>query len=88
MLLATLFKQKSMLFNKINVFNEHHKDNAVFVFLKNYMHMVFIMFAFVRSVRTGNWDLHLLSLRSFTKHVFAHDKRNYARLIPVYPSEM
>ena len=46
------------------------------------------MLAFVRSVRTGNWDLHLLSLRSFTKYFFAHDKGNYARLIPVYLSEM
>ena len=52
------------------------------------MHMVFIMLAFGRSVRTGDWKLHLESLTAFTKYFFVHDKRNYARLIPLYLSEM
>ena len=58
--------------------------------------MVFLMFAFVRSVRTGlhihqvcgDWNLYLSSLFAFTKYFFAHDKRNYARMIPVYISEI
>ena len=76
--------QQSDLFATMRDFDELHKDIPMFVFLKNYMHMVFIMLAFVRSVRTGDWKLHLESLTAFTKYFFVHDKRNYARLIPLY----
>ena len=68
--------QQSDLFARMRDFDELHKD---IVFRKNYMHMVFIMLAFVWSVRTGDWKLHLESLIG---------KRNYARLIPLYLSEM
>ena len=80
--------QQSDLFARMRDFDELHKDIPMFVFLKNYMHMVFIMLALVRSVRTGDWKLHLESLTVFTKYFFVHDKRNYARLIPLYLSEM
>ena len=53
--------RQSSLFEKMKDFDEFHKDIPMFVFLKNYMHMVFVMLAFVRSVRTGDWDLHLNS---------------------------
>ena len=80
--------QQSDLFARMRDFDELHKDIPMFVFLKNYMHMVFIMLVFVRSVRIGDWKLHLESLTAFTKYFFIHDKRNYTKLIPLYLSEM
>ena len=38
------------------------------------MRTVMEMFAFVRSVRSGNWKLHLVALKLFTKYFFAHDE--------------
>lgn len=46
------------------------------------------MMAFIRAVRTGDWVLHLQALEAFTQYFFAHDMLNYARMIPVYLSEM
>ena len=48
------------------------------------MRMVIEMLSFIRAVRTWDWQLHLSSLQVFTKYFFAHDKINYARMIPVY----
>ena len=36
----------------------------------------------------ANWNLHLQALELFTKYFFAHDRLNYARMIPVYLAEM
>lgn len=43
---------------------------------------------FTRAVRTANWNLHLQSLEIFRRHFFAHDRLNYARMIPLYLAEM
>ena len=32
--------------------------------------------------------MHLASLQLFTKHFFAHDRLNYARMIPLYLTVM
>ena len=52
------------------------------------MRMVVEMMAFIKSVRTGDWELHLSGLELFTKYVFSHHRLNYARMIPVYQAEM
>ena len=52
--------KQSDLFARMRDFDELHKDIPMFVFLKNYMHMVFVMLASVRYVRSGYWKLHLL----------------------------
>ena len=52
------------------------------------MRMVMEMLAFIRAVLTGDWSLHLITLEMLTKYFFAHDKINYARMIPVYLAEM
>lgn len=43
---------------------------------------------FIMSVRRADWELHILATKGFTKYFFAHDKLNYARMIPVYLSDM
>lgn len=57
-------------------------------FLRNYMRMFEIMLLFIRATRQSKWELHLTSLNMFTKYFFAHDQINYARLTPVYLSDM
>ena len=43
---------------------------------------------FIRAIRTADWELHLIALETFTKYFFAHDKLNYARMIPLYLAEI
>ena len=52
------------------------------------MQMVLEMLLFFRSVRMKDWELYLKALETFTKYFFAHDRFNYARMIPVYLAEM
>ena len=86
--LSELIKSKDIL-TKLKEFDEEkYKLHPVFQFVRQYMHMVHLLIMFVRSVRTGNWNLHLQSLEAFVKFFFVHDKHNYARLIPLYLAEM
>ncbi|XP_028413663.1 uncharacterized protein LOC114544233 [Dendronephthya gigantea] len=62
--------------------------NPEFKVFRSYMKMIMEMLLFVRAVRTADWQLHLRSLQLFTKYFFAHDKLNYARMIPIYLAEM
>ena len=50
--------------------------------------MVTIMLDFIRAVRNGDWTMHLNTLEQFIKYFFACDRLNYARMIPLYISEM
>ena len=57
-------------------------------FLWNYMKLFEVVLLFIRATRESFWELHLASLEEFIKHFFAFDQINYARLSPVYISEM
>lgn len=46
------------------------------------------MMQLIRAVRTGEWILRLQALQVFTKYLFAHDRLNYARMIPLHLAEM
>ena len=52
------------------------------------MQMILDMLLFIRAVRTADWLLHLKALENFTEYFFAHDKLNYARMMPLYLAEM
>ena len=67
-------------------YDTKNKESPLFVVTGHYMMMVTVMV--IKPVRTRDWQLHLLSLELFTKYFFAHDKINYARMIPVYRAEM
>ena len=56
--------------------------------MRQYMQMILDMLLFIRAVRTADWLLHLKALGNFTKYFFAHDKLNYARMMPLYLAEM
>lgn len=77
--------------NVNSTFKEHDDsciENPMFVAVRQYMEMVLTMLQFIRAYHTGNWRLHLSSLEAFTKFFFSLDKLNYARLMPLYISEM
>ena len=73
---------------KMAEFDKEHEKIPLFKVMRQYMHMVTEMLQFTRTVRTGDWGLHLQALHSFTKYFFAHDRLNYSRMIPIYLAQM
>ena len=73
---------------KMTQFDSQVSQKPLFIVMRQYMQMVMDMLQFIRSVRTGDWNLHLLSTKTFVKYYFAHSKLNYARMIPVYLADM
>ena len=73
---------------KIARFDSTHASRPLSAVMSQYMQMVLEMILFIGAVRTGDWELHLVALEAFTKHFFAHDKLNYARMIPLYLADM
>ena len=69
-------------------FDATQDENPLFNVTRQYMRMVLEMLQFIRAVRTGDWILHLQVFQVFTKYFFAHDRQNYARMIPLYLAEM
>ena len=65
-------------------FDRRHTNNLMFKVFRQHMCMVLEIMMFTRAVRTANWNLHLQSLEIFTRYFFAHDRINYARMIPLY----
>lgn len=76
------------ILKKMEAFDGAHATNPMFRAMRHCMCMVVEIMAFIKSVRTGDWELHLTSLELFTKHFSSHDRLNYARMIPVYQAEM
>lgn len=72
--------------NVINQFDEQLKGQAKFY--RNFMYMYEALLLFIRASRQSDWLLHLNSLNKMIPYFFAHDQQNYARLSPVYLSEM
>ena len=73
---------------KMKTFEQRNNQNPEFQVFLCYMRMVMEMMLFIRAVQTGDRQLHLTSLQLFTKYFFAHDRLNYARMIPLYLAEM
>ena len=57
-------------------------------FLNNVLEMIETMLLFLRGTKQQLWNLHLAALDKFTKYFFALDLQNYARMTPVYLSNM
>ena len=76
------------LLKKMAEFDATRDQHPLFKVTREYMRMVMEMLQFIRAVRTGDWKLHLQALQVFTKYFFAHDRLNYARMMPLYLAEM
>ena len=57
-------------------------------FWQSYIDLVQLLLNFTRATRTGNWNLHLATLKAFLPWFFAYDRLNYARYASVYYCEM
>ena len=73
---------------RMEAFDASHDKIPEFKVFRHYMRIVLEMMLFITSVRTGDWHLHLTALKLFAKYFFAHDRLNYARMIPLYLAEM
>ena len=62
--------------------------SKMFAFWDEYGEMVKLLLQFVKTERTGNWELHLSSVSAMVPHFFAMDRPNYARWLPVYIMDM
>ena len=69
-------------------FVEEGKKDATFNFWSSYLDMVENILLFIRATREGDWQLHLASVRALLPWMFAYDRTNYARYLPVYWMEM
>ena len=50
----------------------------------SFLKMVQILFDFLRSVKLGDWKLHLQSTERMLRWMFAYDRPNYARFLTLY----
>ena len=57
-------------------------------FYRNYMLLFESLLMFIRASREQSWELHLNSLSNLCPYFFAFDMLNYARMTPVYLSQM
>ena len=70
------------IIEKMEEFDARQEKKPLFKVFRHYMRMVMEMMTFVRTVRTGDWALHLEALQAFIKYYCVHDMFNYARMIP------
>ena len=57
-------------------------------FWSTYIGIVHLMLAFIRATREGKWQLHLDCVAAMLPYMFAYDRTNYSRYLPVYWAEM
>ena len=69
-------------------FESNPKVKPMHKAIRQYMHMVGVMCLYIRDARTANLALNLSALAEFIKYFFALDKLIYARMIPIYLTEM
>ena len=63
-------------------------QRPMFKFAREYMEFVAFILMYLRATREGNWKLHLDSRKALCKYFFAHDRLNYARMVPLYLAQM
>ena len=63
-------------------------QKPMFKVMVMYMNMVMLLLNFIRATRDALWDLHLATLEGFARFFFAFDRLKYARMVPVYISDM
>ena len=57
-------------------------------YFRNFMKVFELLLLFTRATRQQLWELHLSTLHELANHFFAYDMFNYARITPVYLSQM
>ena len=57
-------------------------------YFHNFMKLFELLLLFTRATRQQLWESHLSTLHELAKYLFAYDIFNYARMTPVYLSQM
>ena len=84
-----LLMEAEGLDDKLQKFDDDmESSHTTFKFVRDYMKFVGWIWAFIRATRVGDWKLHLESLTALCKYFFAHDRINYARMVPLYLTQM
>ena len=87
-----VFKNESctrifQLFNEYQ--NALRNDNGeLSCFWMSYIDMLEILLGLIRASREGNWMLHLAMIKAVIPWMFAYDRLNYAKYLPVYYNQM
>ena len=55
---------------------------------RSYIEMACLLLCFIRSIREGDWNLHLACIRDMLPWMFAYDRTNYSRYLSVYWCDM
>jgi len=76
------------MMNEYDIFITEGNKNATFAFWNSYLEMIEDILLFIRATREGNWHLHLAAVRALLPWIFAYDRTNYSRYLPVYWFEM
>ena len=63
-------------------------SGATTVLWFSFMEMMNVLFAFLRSVKIGNWELHLQATRDMLPWFFGYDHQNYSRYLTYYWVQM
>ena len=71
-----------------DMFVQQRSNDATFAFWMSYLEMVENVLLFIRATREGDWSLHLAAVRVLIPWMFAYDRTNYSRYLPVYWFEM
>ena len=62
----------------------HENNGPMKIFWNSYLDMVELMLCFIRATREGNWKLYLNCVKDILPWLFAYDRTNYDRYLPVY----
>ena len=57
-------------------------------FWNSFLDIVSLLWWFIRSIRLGNWELHLSCIREMLPWIHIYDRVNYARCLPYYWIQM
>eukprot|EP00117_Sycon_ciliatum_P026876 scpid66833/ scgid21958/ len=68
--------------------SQQSEGSPMFKFWSSYISIVSLLLDFIRSIRTGNWQLHMSCLRSILPWGFAYDRHNYSRYMSYYWLQM
>jgi len=89
--LIPLFEDQEF-FEAILQHRTHLKDpkssGPTSAFWFSFLEMMNTLFIFNRSLKIGNWELHLHATRLMLPWFFAYDRSNYSRFLTFYWAEM
>lgn len=82
-------KMAEAISSALERFQESQTEEATIAkFWDSYLHAVQVLLCFLRAERVGDWQLYLDSMIAMLPVMFAFDRINYARWLPVYIYDM